>query len=131
MSLAKTFYLLKDAEVRAGELYALISLSVAVAQPELSELFRSLTEDEKLHAKQIELMHSLFLESKDSFLENPEAEKLIIEFMQELGTATKNFNQHYAELKPGDLIKLAMDLEGNLLEKHRLFFMKVDDPQIT
>jgi rubrerythrin len=130
MSLAKTFYLIKNAEVQASELYTLIGLSVSIAHPELSDLFNSLADDEKLHAKQIEFIREIFLESGESFLENPEAEEMIGEFIKELETAKNHFNQHYAELQPRDLIQMAMGLEKNLLEKHRLFFMKVDDPQI-
>lgn len=130
MSLEKTFYLLKNAELQAGELYALIGLNVAIAHPELSDLFNDLAKEEKLHARQIELMHSLFLQSKDSFLENPETERTIAEFMQNLEMTKNYFNRHQARIQPRDLINLAMDLEQNLLEKHRMFFMKVTDPQI-
>ena len=56
MSLAKTFYLLKDAETRAGELYAMIALSVSITQPALAELFNELAGEEHQHARQIEIM---------------------------------------------------------------------------
>ena len=130
MSLAKTFYLLKNAELQTGELYTMIGLSVAITQPELSELFNDLAKEEELHARQIVLMQSLFLESQESFLQDPETEKMIAEFMQKLEAARDYFNRDFAEIKPRDLIGLAMDLERNLVEKHRMFFMKVADPQI-
>jgi hypothetical protein len=130
MSLEKTFYQLKNAELRAGELYALIGLSVAITRPELGDMFNALADEEKLHARQIELMQNFFMQSKDSFLENPESEKMITEFMQNLEMTKNYFNQHFAEVKPRDIIGLALDLELNLIEKHRLFFLKVHDPQI-
>jgi rubrerythrin len=130
MSLEKTFYLLKNAELQASELYALIGLSIAIAQPGLSDLFNELADEEKLHARQIELVQNLFMQSKDSFLENPETESTIAEFMQNLEMTRSYFNRHYAEMKPSDLINLAMDLEQSLVEKHLMFFMKVTDPQI-
>ncbi|MFH2107470.1 MAG: hypothetical protein ABII93_02270 [Chrysiogenia bacterium] len=52
MSLGKTFYLLKNAELRTGELYALIGLSFAIAQPALSELFNDLADE--AHIKKLE-----------------------------------------------------------------------------
>ena len=52
----------------------MIGLSVSVSNPALSDLFNELAEEEKLHGKQIELMQNIFLQSKDAFLENPEAE---------------------------------------------------------
>ncbi len=130
MSLAKTFYLLKNAELQAGELYATIGLSVAIAHPGLSDLFNDLAKEEELHARQIVLMQNLFLESQESFLQEPETENMIAEFMRKLEDARDHFNLHHAELQPRDLIALAMDLEKNLIEKHRTFFMKVADPQI-
>ena len=130
MSLAKTFYMLKDAELQAGELYTQIGLSVAIAHPELSDLFNDLAREEELHAKQIVLMQNLFLQSEESFLQEPETEKLIAEFIQKLEAARNHFSQHYAEMQPRDLIGMALDLEQNLVEKHRMFFLKVADPQI-
>lgn len=130
MSLAKTFYLLKNAELQAGELYATIGLSVAIAHPGLSDLFNDLAKEEELHARQIVLMQNLFLESQESFLEEPETEELIAAFMRKLEDVRDHFSRHHAELQPRDLIALAMDLEKNLIEKHRTFFMKVADPQI-
>ena len=130
MALGKTFYLLKNAELQAGELYALIGLNVAIVNPELSDLFNDLAKEEELHAKQIEMLRNLFLQSEDAFLENPETEKMIAEFIRNLETATDYFNQHQAQMQPRDLIDLALGLERNLIEKHRLFFMKAADPQI-
>ncbi len=130
MALAKTFYLLKNAELQAGELYAMIGLSVAVAHPGLSDLFNDLAQEEEMHARQIVLMQNLFLESQESFLQEPETEKLIAEFMKKLEDAKEHFIRHNTELLPSDLISLAMDLELNLIEKHRMFFVKVADPQI-
>jgi rubrerythrin len=130
MALAKTFYLLKNAELQAGELYAMIGLSVSVAHPGLSDLFNDLAKEEEMHARQIVLMQNLFLESQESFLQEPESEELIVEFMRKLEDARDHFNRHNTELHPRDLISLAMDLEQNLIEKHRTFFMKIADPQI-
>jgi rubrerythrin len=130
MSLEKTFYLLKAAETQVGELYSLMGLSVAVSHPALFDLFTELAEEEKMHCKQIELMQNIFLQSKDGFAENPEAEKLIAEFMQNIDTVRHYFNQKHQELKVSDLLNLARDLECSLVEKHRTFFMQVTDPQI-
>ncbi len=130
MSLEKTFYLLKAAETRLSELYAMIGLSVSISHPALYDLFSELAEEEKLHCRQIELMQNVFLQSKDAFAENPEAEKLISEFVQNVETVQRYFTQKHQELQVSDLLDLARDLEANLVEKHRTFFMKVTDPQI-
>jgi rubrerythrin len=130
MSLEKTFYLLKAAEAQVGALYSLMGLSVSVSHPALFDLFTELAEEEKMHCKQIELMQNIFLQSKDGFAENPEAEKLIAEFMQNIDTVRHYFNQKHQELKVSDLLNLAHDLETNLVEKHRTFFMQVTDPQL-
>lgn len=130
MSLEKTFYLLKAAEARMDELYALMGLSVSISHPGIHDLFTELAEDEKMHGKQIELMQNIFMQSNDSFVENPEAERIISEFVQNADTVKKYFNQKHLELKPTDLTALALDLEHNLVEQHRTFFMNVTDPQI-
>jgi len=130
MSLEKTFYLLKAAEKRIGELYSLIGLSVAVTHPQFFDLFSELAEEEKMHEKQIELMQNIFMQSNDAFAENPEAEGLIAQFVENVDTVKKYFDQKHYELKPADLIALALDLERGLVEQHRTFFLKVIDPQI-
>lgn len=130
MSLEKTFYLLKAAETRLGELYADMGLSIAVTHPGHYDLFSELAEEEKMHCRQIELMQSIFMQSKDAFVENPEAERFISEFMEKVGTVARFFAQKNKELTPADMIRLALDLENNLVEKHRTFFLKVTDPQI-
>lgn len=130
MSLAKTFYLLKDAETRTGELYALIGLSVSVSRPELADLFNELAEEERQHARQVDLLRGFFQESPEAFLETPEAEMTIADFVQNLQTIRGYFNQHHATMRPADLISLALDVERHLAEKHQTFFFQVTDPQI-
>ena len=130
MALAKTFYLLKDAELRAGALYASIGLSLSIAQPELSDLFNGLAEDENVHARQVEMMRAIFLDSRDAFLEDPEAEKTIIEFLQNLDMIQNYFNRHHAQMKPRDLLNLALDLERHLVDNHSVFFIKIQDESV-
>jgi rubrerythrin len=130
VSLAKTFYLLKDAETRTGELYALIGLNVSIAHPDLAELFTDLAAEERQHARQVEMMQGYFRGSPDSFLETPDAERTIVEFVENLETVRGYVNQHHATLKPADLIGLALDIERQLAERHRTFIFNVDDLQL-
>ena len=130
MSLAKTFYLLKDAETRTGELYALIALNVSITQPGLAELFRDLAAEEEQHARQVEMIRGFFKESPDCFLETPEAEAVIASFVENLETIRRFVNQQYASLKPADLVQLALDVERQLVERHRAFIFNVSDPQL-
>lgn len=130
MSLEKTFYLLKDAETQVANLYSMMGLSVSVSNPALYDLFTELAEEEKLHCKQIELIQNIFLQSQDAFMETPEAERLISEFVQNVETVHHYFNQKHQELKAPDLLNLSRDLESSLVEKHRTFFMQITDPQI-
>jgi rubrerythrin len=130
MSLAKTFYLLKDAETRTGELYSLVGLSISITRPALADLFNDLAEEEHLHARQIELMRNIFLQCQDAFLETPEAEKAIAEFVQNLDMIKDYFNRHYGQMQPSDLILLALDIERNLVECHHTFLFQTNDPQV-
>ncbi len=130
MSLEKTFYLLKAAETRLGKLYADMGLSIAVTHPGHYDLFSELAEEEKMHGKQIELMQSIFMQCRDAFVENPEAERFIAEFNDKVDTVARLFAQKNQELTSADMIALALDLENNLVERHRTFFLKVTDPQI-
>jgi rubrerythrin len=130
MSLEKTFYQIKAAEVQIADLYNLISLSVSVSQPALSDLFKELADEETLHARQVELLQTIFQQSTDLFLEAPQSESAIAEFVENVEMVKGYFNKKHLELKPSDLINLALDLERHLVEKHRTFFMNVVDPQI-
>ena len=130
MSLENTFYQIKAAEVQIAGLYSLISLSVSITQPALSDLFKELADEEMMHSRQIELLQSIFQQAKENFKEELRAENIIAVFLQNVETVKRYFNQKHLELKPGDLINLALDLEHNLLEKHNTFFMNVTDPKI-
>lgn len=130
MALAKTFYMLKDAELRTGELYATIGLSLSIAQPELSDLFNGMAEEENVHARRVEMMRAIFLDSKDAFLEDPEAEKTIAEFLQNLDMIKNYFNRHHAQMQPRDLLNLAIDLERHLVDNHSIFFIKIQDESV-
>lgn len=130
MSLAKVFYLLKDAELRAGKVYATMGLSLSLSQPGLADLFNDMAEEENLHARQVEMMRCIFLESQDAFLEDPEAEKTIHEFLQNLDMIQSYFNRHYAQMQPRDLISLAIDLERHLVESHDVFFIRIQDESV-
>jgi rubrerythrin len=130
VSAQKLFYLLKDAELRAGELYALIGLSVSVAHPALSDLFNELAEEETLHARQIELLQGMAQGNDDLFSEHPDAEAQLQDFMQNLAMMHGHFQQHHAQMKPMDLVHLALDLERHLVERHGALFIASRDPQV-
>lgn len=130
MSLENTFYQIKAAEVQIAGLYDLISLSISITQPSLSDLFKELADEERLHAKQIEVLQSIFQQAKETFTEKLRAEETIAVFLQNVETVKRYFNQKHLELKPRDLVNLALDLERNLLEKHNTFFWNVTDPEI-
>jgi rubrerythrin len=130
VSAQKIFYLLKDAELRAGELYALIGLSVAVAHPGLADLFNELAEEEKLHARQVELLQGMAQGGDDLFSERPDAEAQLRDFLQNLAMMRGHFQQHHAQMKPADLIHLALELERHLVERHGALFIASRDPQV-
>jgi len=130
MSLEKTFYQIKAAEVQTAELYNLISLSISVTYPSLSDLFKEMADEELMHAKQIELLQNIFQQARETFSEQSEPEALIAGFLQNVETIKRYFNKKHDKLKPSDLINLALDLERNLVEKHNTFFIQVNDPQI-
>ena len=107
-----------------------MGLSFAVTHPRHYDLFTELAEEEKMHCKQIELMQSIFVQSMDAFVENPDAARFITEFVEKVEMVAQYFAQKNQELTPADMISLALDLENNLVEQHRIFFLKVTDPQI-
>jgi rubrerythrin len=127
MGLAKTFYLLKDAETRTGELYATIGLSVAIADPELADLLNDLSAEERQHAQQVEMTREYFLQSPDAFLATPDAERTIAGFVENLATVRNYFNQNFAKMRPADVLDLALDIERNLVECHQTFVFKLTD----
>jgi rubrerythrin len=130
MSTAKLFYSLKEAENRTADLYSLISLNSSLKYPELSPLFESLEEDEKLHAKQIDMMHQIFAETEDSFVSDPDADRLIDDFLHFIEDFKKYFLQNFEKMNTGDILSLALGIENNLVEKHRQFFVQATDPGI-
>ena len=130
MSLAKVFYLLKDAELRTSEAYAAIGLSLAITQTRLSDLFNELAAEEKLHARQVELMRNIFLDSKDAFLDDPEAEKAIGSYLRNLESIRRDVTRDFAQMQPEELINIALDVERHLVESHNTFFIQITDESV-
>lgn len=130
MSIAKTFYSLKDAENRTAELYSLIFLNTSLKYPELSNLFESLTEDEKLHAKQIDMMRQIFAESEDAFISDPKTDRMIADFLDFIEEIKKYFLHNFETMNAGDILNIAIETENNLVEKHRQLFIQTTDPGI-
>jgi rubrerythrin len=130
MSLSKLFYLIKSAEGQTAEFYDRIRLDLAVQNPSLSDFFGELADDERLHEKQVELIQTIFLNSKDAFLEKEGAETEMEVFLAALEEARLHYRRDAAVLKPSDLLRMARDLETSLLERHRTFFLETTDPGI-
>ena len=130
MSIAKTFYSLKDAENRTSELYSLISLNTSLKYPELSILFESLAEDEKLHAKQIDMMQQLFVETEDTFVSDPKTDQMIDAYPSFIEDFKKYFLLNFEKMNVGDILNIAIETENNLVEKHRQLFIQTIDPGI-
>jgi hypothetical protein len=76
------------------------------------------------------MMQGCFQGSPDTFLETPDAERTIVEFVENLETVRGYVNRHHATLKPADLIGLALDIERQLAEKHNTFLFTVTDLQL-
>jgi len=130
MSIAKTFYSLKDAENRTSELYSLISLNTSLKYPELSILFENLAEDEKLHAKQIDMMRRLFVETEDTFVSDPKTDQMIDAYPSFIEDFKKYFLLNFEKMNVGDILNIAIETENNLVEKHRQLFIQTIDPGI-
>ena len=130
MSITRTFYSLKDAENRTAELYSLISLNTSLKYPELSNLFESLMEDEKLHAKQIDMMQQIFTETKDAFISDPKTDQMIGNFPNFIEDFKKYFLLNFETMNVGDILNIAIETENNLVEKHRQLFIQTIDPGI-
>ena len=130
MSTARIFYSLKEAENRTAELYSLISLNTSLKYPELSILFEGLEEDEKLHAKQIDMMHQIFAETEDLFVSSPDADQRIGDFLHFIDGFKKYFLQNFEIMNTGDILSVALEIENNLVEKHRQLIIEAIDPGI-
>ncbi len=128
MSIAKTFYSLKDAETRTAELYSLISLNTSLKYPELSTLFESLVEDEKLHAKQIDMMQQIFAETKDAFVSDPKTDLVIADYPKFIEDFKKYFLRNFETMNVGDILNIAIETENHLVEKHRQLLIQTFDP---
>jgi hypothetical protein len=130
MSIAKTFYSLKDAETRTADLYLLISLNTSLKYPELSNLYESLAEDEKLHARQIEMMRQIFAEAEDAFVSDPKTDQMIGAYLIFIEDFKKYFLLNFEKMNAGDILDIAIETENNLVEKHHRLLIQTIDPGI-
>ncbi len=130
MSLQKLFYMLKSAESEAADFYDRIRLDLSLKDPTMSDFFADLARDERLHEKQVVLVQSIFLNSKDAFLEKDGAEAQMEEYLLLFGKIRARYLREGGQLDTKALLKMARKLEEGLMERHRTFFMEVTDPGI-
>jgi len=130
MSLEKMFYLLKAAESEAAEFYDRIRLDLAVKNPYLSDFFAELAQDERMHEKQVVLLQSIFLGARDAFLEKAGAQAQMEAYLEFFAGVRRRYDREWEGLDAKGLLELARELEESLLEKHRVFFLEVTDPQV-
>jgi rubrerythrin len=121
------FLKLKDMERRAGELYKSISAAVEEMDPEISQLFSDLAADERIHEKQVELAQNIFMEARDSFLEEKTGHDLVDEVLETIDREKKTLRVNAGNMTPQEMVRIAVRVEVEMENRHHEFYFHVKD----
>lgn len=130
MSLERLFYTLKNSELRTASFYEQVARDTGLGMPRLSELFAELASEEKVHARQLELLQDIFLSATENFAATAGAQELADEFLARLAKSEQDYKSAFFELGERGIVAMAMALESDLVEVHRTYFFRVEDEQL-
>jgi rubrerythrin len=130
MSLERLFYSLKSSELRTAAFYSQVAIDTDVRAPRLAALFSEMASEEKVHARQIELLQDIFLSATENFIAAAGAQELADGFLAKLVKSEQDFKATIHELGERDIVAMAMALETDLVEVHRTYFFRVEDEQL-
>ncbi len=127
MGLYSIFSQLKKAESEAARLYSTLSTRIAHQYPDLAQFLKTLSEEEKIHEKRVEMFKNLFFEAHDFFLEKPDAESILAETLKKIEDVNTYFLQNADILTPQRIIQIIAELEKDMENKHHTLFVEVTD----
>lgn len=119
---------LKQNEKESGDLYRYISEKYSGRNNEISRLFSTLSEEERAHEREVDMALRIIPETNAA--EVPEAlyvvDKLVI-YVQEVRDLIEN---EIDSLSPEKIVRIALELESELEERHHSFYYQVDDEKV-
>jgi rubrerythrin len=130
MALLTLISKLKEIEQRAAELYLLVCQEVSHRDPRLGQLFQALSEEERVHEKQVEMAINIFREAHDTFSEQPEALDQIGKVLGKITEKEREFKANHEAMSPAAILQMAIEVEENMEERHQTFYLNVHDDQI-
>lgn len=121
--------MLKHAEKETGDFYARISSDLKEKYPEVSDLFSELSEEEMVHMSWFEMLRNFQVSAGNAFVHSPDAVNLAENFFVLLRNKKKEYSARSARMTPWEIIAMALEIESHMVEQHKEFFIKVQDPQ--
>jgi len=129
MSILLLFSKLKQMERETASLYLYVSQKIAHEHMGLSHLFEELADEEIIHEKQVELAKNIFLEAKN-FNIKEDGIKILDDILKMVQYKRKYFMKNSDRMDSIDIIKIALDIETNMEEKHHGFYIKTEDKNL-
>lgn len=118
---------LKTAEKETADLYSYISQTNAADNPELSELFSVLAQEELVHAKYFDMLEDFQAESETLFLELGNANESVAAIVEDIRKKTEVIRSLGKAVDKEELIQNALVVENGLLERHGLSAIRITD----
>ncbi len=129
MTLERLFYTLQEAELRTAALYEQVARDWSSSRP-LADLFSVLAAEEKAHARQVELLQSVFTESADAFAAVSGAQDAADDFLALIRRTAAEYRRSPPGPDPRDMVAMAQALESHLAEVHRTSLVQVADERL-
>jgi len=119
--------LLKTAEKETADLYSYIGQTNAAANPELSELFSVLAQEELVHAKYFDMLKDFQAESETLILELGDANESIAAILEDIRKKTETIRSFGKAVAEEELIRNALEVENGLMERHGISAIHITD----
>lgn len=122
--------LLKAVEKEAADLYFQISQFTATSNPELSELFSVLAQEEIVHAKHFDMLKDFQVESENIFLEAGDSLTDVAAALEEIRKKSKAILARGQAVAENEAIDAALLIENSLMGRHGVYAVRITDESL-
>lgn len=127
MGIYTIFSHLKNAEAGAAELYLFMAQKISHKFPDVGMFLKNLSDEEKLHEKQVEMARNFFLEATDLFLQKEDAESMLLHVLNKTEETRRYFLENWDTLTPEQIIRMVTHLELEIENRHHSFYIESTD----
>lgn len=122
--------ILQEVENQVGDFYIQIYNKISDEYPALALLFKDLADEEREHAKKIEMMRQNKQDTSGFMDEKDDAIHIVEKVLAKIKNHRTAFQENPERFSPGELLELAIDMETEMEMRHYSFYTEVKNENL-